>query len=49
MQLASELLLDQLLTPFLPGFDHEREALKLALLDARLHAMRADGIDHQGT
>jgi hypothetical protein len=48
MKLASELLLDQLLTQFLPGFDHEREALRSPLLDARFHPMRADGVDDQG-
>ena len=47
MKLASELLLDQLLTPCLPGFDHQREALGPPLLDARLHAMRSDGVDDQ--
>jgi hypothetical protein len=37
IKLASEFLLDQLLTQYLPGFDHEREALGAPLLDARLH------------
>jgi hypothetical protein len=48
MKLTSELWLDQLLTQFLPGFDHEREALGPPLLDARLHPMRADGVHDQG-
>jgi len=30
-----------LLAQFLPGFDHEREALGSPLLDARLHPMGA--------
>jgi len=47
MKLASGLLLYQLLTQCLPRFDHEREALRAPLLDARLHAMRADGDDEQ--
>jgi hypothetical protein len=47
MKLASKLLLDQLLTQCLPGFDHQREALGPPLLDARLHAMRSDGVDEQ--
>jgi hypothetical protein len=41
MELPSELLLYQLLTQFLPGFDHEREALEPPFLDARLHPMGA--------
>jgi hypothetical protein len=48
MKLTSDLLLHQLLTQFLSGFDHEREALGAPLLDARLHPMRADGVDDQG-
>jgi hypothetical protein len=49
MKLTSELLLYQrLLTQFLPRFDHEGEALGSPLLDARLHPMRADGVDDQG-
>src|SRR5919108_5780830 len=47
MKLASELLLNQLLTQFLPGFDHQREALRSAFLDAWLHAMRSSGVDDQ--
>jgi hypothetical protein len=47
MKLASELLLDHLLTQFLPGFDHQWEALGSPFLDARLHAMRSDGVDDQ--
>jgi hypothetical protein len=45
MKLASELLLDHLLTQRLPGFDHQREALGSPFLDARLHSMRSDGVD----
>jgi hypothetical protein len=41
MKLTSEFLLYQLLTQFLPGFDHQRDALGPPLLDARLHPMRA--------
>ena len=47
IKLASELLLDHLLTQFLPGFDHQREALGSPFLDARLHSMRSDGVDDQ--
>ena len=47
IKLASELLLDQLLTQCLPGFDHKREAFGPPFLDARLHAMRSDGVDDQ--
>jgi hypothetical protein len=47
IKLASGLLLYQLLTQCLPRFDHEREALRSPLLDARLHSMRADGDDNQ--
>jgi hypothetical protein len=45
MKLASELLLDQLLTQFLPGFDHQRETLGPPFLDAWLYSMRSDGVD----
>jgi hypothetical protein len=45
IKLASELLLDHLLTQFVPGFDHKREALGSPFLDARLHSMRSDGVD----
>jgi hypothetical protein len=48
MKLTSELLLYQRLSQFLPGLDHEREALGPPLLDARLHPMRADRVDEQG-
>jgi hypothetical protein len=41
-------VLDQLLTQFPSGCDHEREALGAPFLDARLHPMRADGVDDQG-
>jgi hypothetical protein len=47
MKLASGLLLDQLLTQCLPGFDHQWEALGAPFLDTRLHAMRSDGDDDQ--
>jgi hypothetical protein len=47
MKLTSELLLEQRLTQFLPGFDHQREALGAPLLDARLHPMGASGVHDQ--
>jgi hypothetical protein len=47
MKLASDLILDQLLTEFLPGLDHEGETLGPPFLDTRLHAMRSDGVDDQ--
>jgi hypothetical protein len=47
MKLASKLLVYQLLTQFLPGFDHQREALGPPFLDTRLYAMRSDGVDDQ--
>ena len=47
IKLASELLLYQLLTQCLPGFDHQREALGPPFLDARLHPMRACGVHNQ--
>ena len=47
IKLASELWLDHLLTQFLPGFNHKREALGPSFLDARLDAMRSDGVDDQ--
>jgi hypothetical protein len=47
MKLASELLLEQLLTQCLPGFDQQREALGAPFLDARLHSMRSDRVDDQ--
>jgi hypothetical protein len=37
----------QLLTQFLPGFDHKWEALGPPFLDARLYSMRSDGVDDQ--
>jgi hypothetical protein len=49
MKLAAERWLDQLLTPFVPGFDQQGEGLRPPFLDARLHAMRSDGIDAQGS
>jgi hypothetical protein len=45
MKFASDLWVYQLLTPCLPGCDHEWEALGPLFLDARLYAMRADGVD----
>jgi hypothetical protein len=47
MKLASDLLVYQRLTQFLPGFDHKREALGPPFLDARLYSMRSDGVDDQ--
>jgi hypothetical protein len=47
INLASELWLDQLLTQCLPGCDHQWEALGSPFLDARFHAMWADGVDDQ--
>jgi hypothetical protein len=41
IKLTSELLLEQLLTQFLPGLDHQWEAFGAPLLDARLHPMGA--------
>jgi hypothetical protein len=41
MKLTSERLLHQLLTEFLPRFDHQRETLGSPLLDARLPPMGA--------
>jgi hypothetical protein len=45
MKLTSELWLYPLLTSFLPGCAHEREALGAPLLDPRLHPIGAYG-DH---
>jgi hypothetical protein len=47
MKLASELLLYQLPTQSLPGFDHQGEALGPPFFDAWFHAMRSSGIDAQ--
>jgi hypothetical protein len=47
MKLASELLVDQLLTPCVPGCDHQGEGLGPPLLDPRLYPMRPEGIDDQ--
>jgi hypothetical protein len=47
MKLASECIQDQLLTQFLPGFNHERDTLGSPLLDARLHPMGAFRINNQ--
>jgi len=43
MKLTSELLLEQLLSQFLPGFDHERDALGAPLLEPRLHPIGRAG------
>jgi hypothetical protein len=48
MKLTSERLRYQLLTQFVPRFNHEGGALGAPLLDARLQPMRADGVDEQG-
>ena len=45
MKLTSELLLDQLLTQYVSGFDHQGEGLGSSLPDARLHPMRSGGVD----
>src|SRR5882724_5656726 len=47
IKLASELLLYELLTQCLPGFDHERKALGPPLLDTRLHPMGACRVHNQ--
>ncbi len=47
MKLASELLLHQLLTQFVPGLDHARETFGSRLFDARLHPMGAYGVHDQ--
>jgi hypothetical protein len=49
IKLAAERWLDQLLTQFGPRCDHQGEGLGSPFLDARLHAMRSDGIDAQGS
>jgi hypothetical protein len=48
IKLAPECLLERLLTQFLPGFHHQREAFGAPLLDPRFHPMRADGVHEQG-
>jgi hypothetical protein len=48
MKLASARLVEQLLTQFLPGLDHEGEGLGSPFLDPRLHSMRSTGVDDQG-
>jgi hypothetical protein len=48
IQLASQLALQYLVTQCLPGFAHQGEPLGSPFLDARLHPMRADGVDEQG-
>jgi hypothetical protein len=47
IKLASEPLLDYLLAQFLPGFNHQREALGSPLLDPRLHPMGAFRVYNQ--
>jgi hypothetical protein len=47
MKLASALWLDSLLAQFLPGCDHQREALGSPLLDPRLYPMGAFRVDPQ--
>src|SRR5687767_11315733 len=47
IKLASDLLVYQLLPQFLPGFDHQGEALGPPFLDARLHAMGACRVHNQ--
>jgi hypothetical protein len=47
MKLTSKLWLEQPLTSFLPGCDHEWEALGAPLLDPRLHPMGAHGDNYQ--
>jgi hypothetical protein len=49
MKLAAECWRDQLLTQFVPRCEHQGEGLRAPLLDARLHALRADGGDAQGS
>ncbi len=41
MKLAPECLLSHLLTPILPGVDHQGEAFGPPLLDGRLHLLGA--------
>ena len=48
IKLASELWLEQLLTQFLPGCDHQWEALGAPLFDARLHPMGTYGVHDEG-
>jgi hypothetical protein len=45
IKLASELVLDQLLTQFLPGFDYTWAAFGPPFLDARRHSRPSDGVD----
>ena len=47
MKLAPTRVLDQPLTQFLPGCDHERKAFRSSFLDARLHTMGADRVHDQ--
>lgn len=47
IRLAADSLRHQLLTQFVPGFDHQWEALGSPLLHARFHPMGADRVDHQ--
>jgi hypothetical protein len=45
MKLASELVLDPLLTQVLPGLAHQGDTREPPFLDARRHARRSDGVD----
>jgi len=47
IKLAHACLLEQLLSQFLPGFDHQGEGLGPPLLDARLRPKRAHRINEQ--
>jgi hypothetical protein len=49
MKFAAERWLNQLLTQFVPRFDHQGEGLGPPFLDARLHSLRSDGVDAQGS
>jgi hypothetical protein len=44
MKLTPARLLSQPLTQFLPGFDHQGKGVGAPFFDARLHAMRSDGV-----
>jgi hypothetical protein len=47
IKLAPERLPYQLLSQFLPGFEHQGEGLGPPLLDARFHPIRTHGVDAQ--
>jgi hypothetical protein len=49
MKLSSERWLEQLLTQFPPGCDHQRKALGAPFLDARLHPMGACRVHDSGS